>query len=111
MEQASLLLTGATIVTMDEKRQLITPGAVAVSGSEIVMVGPEQDVVQAYQADEVIRCDGHLITPGLINTHTHMPMSLLRGLADDLRLDVWLYGYILPVEKAFVNPEFCYLGT
>lgn len=49
--------------------------------------------------------------PGLINCHTHVPMTLLRGLADDLRLDVWLYGYMLPVERKFVSPEFVALGT
>ena len=111
MEQVNLLLTASTVVTMDEDRRLISPGAVAVRGNEIVAVGPEEEITQAYQADETIRCNESLIIPGLINTHAHMPMSLLRGLADDLRLDVWLYGYILPVEKRFVNPEFCYLGT
>lgn len=111
MEQVTLLLTATTVVTMDEDRRLLSPGAVAVRGNEIVAVGPEAEITQAYQADETIRCDESLIIPGLINTHVHMPMSLLRGLADDLRLDVWLYGYILPVEKRFVNPEFCYLGT
>ncbi len=49
--------------------------------------------------------------PGLINAHTHVPMTLLRGLADDLRLDVWLMGYMMPVEREFVSPEFVRLGT
>ena len=49
--------------------------------------------------------------PGLVNAHTHVPMTLLRGLADDLRLDVWLMGYMLPVEREFVNPDFVGLGT
>src|SRR4029077_2847117 len=49
--------------------------------------------------------------PGLVNAHTHVPMSLLRGLADDLRLDVWLMGYMMPVEREFVNPDFVTLGT
>jgi len=111
MEQIDLLLTAGTVVTMDEERRLISPGAVAVRGDEIVAVGPEAEITQAYEAAEVLGSEQGLIIPGLINTHTHMPMSLLRGLADDLRLDVWLYGYILPVEKQFVNPEFCYLGS
>jgi len=111
MEQVNLLLIADTVVTMDEERRLISPGAVAVRGNEIVAVGPEEEITSAYESQETIRCDDGLIIPGLVNAHTHMPMSLLRGLADDLRLDVWLYGYILPVEKKFVNPEFCYLGT
>ena len=49
--------------------------------------------------------------PGLVNVHTHVPMNLLRGLGDDLRLDVWLLGYIMPVEREFVSPEFVHLGT
>ena len=49
--------------------------------------------------------------PGLINAHTHVPMTLLRGLADDLRLDVWLMGYMMPVEREFVSPDFVSLGT
>ena len=111
MEQVDILVAAGTVVTMDEERSLISPGAVAVRGDQIVAVGTEEEVTAAYQASEVLRCEEGLVIPGLVNTHTHMPMSLLRGLADDLRLDVWLYGYILPVEKQFVNPEFCYLGT
>ena len=49
--------------------------------------------------------------PGLVNAHTHVPMTLLRGLADDLRLDVWLMGYMMPVEREFVSPDFVRLGT
>ena len=49
--------------------------------------------------------------PGLVNAHTHAPMTLLRGLADDLRLDVWLMGYMMPVEREFVTPDFVRLGT
>ena len=48
--------------------------------------------------------------PGLVNAHTHVPMTLLRGLADDLRLDVWLLGYMMPVEREFVSPEFVTAG-
>ncbi len=56
-------------------------------------------------------CGGKVLMPGLVNAHTHVPMTLLRGLADDLRLDVWLLGYMWPVEREFVSPEFCRLGT
>jgi 5-methylthioadenosine/S-adenosylhomocysteine deaminase len=56
-------------------------------------------------------CGGKVLIPGLINAHTHVPMTLLRGLADDLRLDVWLMGYMMPVEREFVSPDFVRLGT
>jgi 5-methylthioadenosine/S-adenosylhomocysteine deaminase len=58
-----------------------------------------------------VDCAGRVVMPGLVNAHTHAAMSLLRGLADDLRLDVWLMGYMMPVEREFVTPEFVSLGT
>jgi 5-methylthioadenosine/S-adenosylhomocysteine deaminase len=110
-ERVDTLLTGGVVITMDAERHLYRPGAVALRGRDIVAVGPESEIAARFQAEETVRCDGDLILPGLINAHTHMPMSLLRGLADDLRLDVWLYGYILPVEREFATPEFSFLGT
>ena len=62
-------------------------------------------------AAETIDCGGRVVMPGLVNAHTHVPMTLLRGLADDLRLDVWLMGYMMPVEREFVSPDFVRLGT
>jgi 5-methylthioadenosine/S-adenosylhomocysteine deaminase len=58
-----------------------------------------------------VDCTGCAIIPGLINAHAHVPMSLLRGMAADQQLDVWLYGYMFPVESQFVDAEFCYVGT
>ena len=109
--QADTILRGGIVLTMDAARTIYEPGSVAIRGAEIVAVGPEEGIAARFEAADVVDCRGHVIMPGLINAHTHMPMSLLRGLADDLRLDVWLYGYILPVEREFVNPEFCFLGT
>src|SRR5262249_32839474 len=60
---------------------------------------------------ETVDCGGRVLMPGLVNAHTHVPMTLLRGLADDLRLDVWLMGYMMPVEREFVSPDFVRLGT
>jgi cytosine/adenosine deaminase-related metal-dependent hydrolase len=62
-----------------------------------------------YTATETINCQGKVIMPGLVNAHTHIPMTLMRGLNDDLRLDVWL-GYLMPVEREFVTPEFRQAG-
>jgi 5-methylthioadenosine/S-adenosylhomocysteine deaminase len=64
-----------------------------------------------YSADQTIDCHMKILMPGLVNAHTHVPMTLLRGLADDLRLDVWLMGYMMPVEREFVSPDFVTLGT
>jgi 5-methylthioadenosine/S-adenosylhomocysteine deaminase len=64
-----------------------------------------------YAATQEIDCGGKVLMPGLVNAHTHVPMTLLRGLADDLRLDVWLLGFMMPVEREFVSPDFVRLGT
>ena len=64
-----------------------------------------------YSGSQIIDCGGKVLMPGLVNAHTHVPMTLLRGLADDLRLDVWLMGYMMPVEREFVSPDFVRLGT
>src|SRR5512145_3250584 len=105
------LLANAIVLTMDEKLAQYEPGAVAVQGENILAVGPEAELRDRFPHAEVIDCDGKVLMPGLINTHTHAPMTLLRGLADDLRLDVWLLGYMMPVEREFVSPDFVRLGT
>ena len=110
-QSADTLFTNAIVLTMDGKLNQYDPGAVAVTGDEIVAVGPEADITREYSAGETIDCGGKVLMPGLVNAHTHVPMTLLRGLADDLRLDVWLMGYMLPVEREFVSPEFVRLGT
>jgi 5-methylthioadenosine/S-adenosylhomocysteine deaminase len=108
---ADFLLINALVLTMDEEFHLYNPGAVAVSGNSIQAVGPEEVIKRDYSAREVTDCSGKVLMPGLINAHTHVPMTLLRGLADDLRLDVWLLGYMMPVEREFVSPDFVQLGT
>jgi 5-methylthioadenosine/S-adenosylhomocysteine deaminase len=111
MESADLILTNATVVTMDSAFRVLTRGAVAVRGEQIVAVGPTQEIAAGYQATERVDCRERALLPGLINAHTHVPMTLLRGLADDRRLDVWLLGYMMPVEREFVSPDFVRLGT
>lgn len=105
------LFINAIVLTMDEKLTQYDPGALAVNGDSIVAVGFEADLKKEYSAKETIDCGGKILMPGLVNAHTHVPMTLVRGLADDLRLDVWLMGYMLPVERQFVSPEFVRLGT
>lgn len=111
MERVDLLLTNAFVVTMDDEARLFPEGAVALKKDSIVAVGPNREITTRYRATETVDCGGKTLIPGLINAHTHAPMTLLRGLADDRRLDVWLLGYMMPVERAFVTPEFCRLGT
>ena len=110
-QNVDTLFTNAIVLTMDGKLNQYDPGAVAVKGDSIVAVGPEAEIVKEYSANEIMDCGGKVLMPGLVNAHTHVPMTLLRGLEDDLRLDVWLMGYMLPVEREFVTPEFVRLGT
>ena len=110
-QNVDTLFTNAIVLTMDGKLTQYDPGAVAVKGDSIVAVGPEAEIVKEYSANEIMDCGGKVLMPGLVNAHTHVPMTLLRGLEDDLRLDVWLMGYMLPVEREFVTPEFVRLGT
>jgi 5-methylthioadenosine/S-adenosylhomocysteine deaminase len=110
MQQVDLLLTNGIVVTMNAQFEVFNPGAVAIAGDQIVAAGAQEELVQRYAGVESADCGGHVIIPGLVNAHTHVPMSLLRGLNDDLRLDVWL-GYLMPVEREFVTPEFVRLGT
>ena len=105
------ILFNAILLTMDEAYQLFEPGALAIRGEMIVAVGNETEIRSSYVAGQEIDCQGKVLMPGLINAHTHVPMTLLRGLADDLRLDVWLLGYMMPVEREFVSPDFVRLGT
>ncbi len=105
------ILTNAIVLTMDEDFHQFEPGAVAVDGDSIVAVGPESELIKQYTSKETVDCGGKVLMPGLVNAHTHAAMTLLRGLADDLRLDVWLLGFMMPVEREFVSPEFVHLGT
>jgi 5-methylthioadenosine/S-adenosylhomocysteine deaminase len=111
MKQADTLFFNAHILTMDEHLTQHINGALAVKGDSILAVGPEDEIKKEYTAKETIDCKGKVLMPGLVNAHTHVPMTLLRGIADDLRLDVWLQGYMWPVEREFASREFVGLGT
>ena len=111
MEQVDIILTNAIVLTMDESFNQYEPGAVAIQKDKIVAVGFADEIGNKYQAAATNDCGLKVVMPGLVNAHTHVPMTLLRGLADDLRLDVWLLGYMMPVEREFVSPEFVRLGT
>jgi 5-methylthioadenosine/S-adenosylhomocysteine deaminase len=109
--QVSLVVTNGTIVTMDGASRLIRSGAVAIDGRDIVAVGTAAEIAAAFEAREAIDAAGQVVLPGLINTHTHAPMVLYRGLADDLALMEWLEKYIFPAEARTVTPEFVRAGT
>jgi 5-methylthioadenosine/S-adenosylhomocysteine deaminase len=110
-EQVDLIVYNAIVVTMDGGSRVLPRGAVAIRGNGIVAVEPAEAIASAYTARETIDAGGQVVMPGLINTHTHAPMVLYRGLADDLALMEWLQQYIFPAEAKTVTPEFVRAGT
>lgn len=110
-ESVDLLVLGGTIVTMNEGRRVIEDGGIAVKAGRIVAVGYRNDIVKRYTARQKVHATGKIIIPGLVNGHTHIPMTLFRGLADDLDLQDWLTKYIFPAEAKNVTEEFVRVGT
>jgi 5-methylthioadenosine/S-adenosylhomocysteine deaminase len=109
-QRVALLLTGGTVVTMDAAGRVFPVGAVAINEGRIVDVGPADELAGRYDPADRIDTREQIVLPGLINTHTHAPMVLFRGLADDLALMDWLTKYIFPAEK-MVSPDFVRVGT
>jgi 5-methylthioadenosine/S-adenosylhomocysteine deaminase len=107
----SLILTGGAVVTMDRDRRVLSRGAVAIDGTDIVAVGTPETIGTAYQAATTIDTTGDAVLPGLVNTHGHAAMVLYRGLADDLALTRWLQDHIFPAEAKTVSPEMVRIGT
>lgn len=108
---ADILIKGGTIITMDGDRRVIEDGGIVIKGNKIVLVGKSSAVSKNLTVKRTIYASGKIIIPGLINTHTHIPMGLFRGIADDLDLQEWLTKYIFPAEAKNVNEEFVRAGT
>ncbi len=110
-----LLVKNGTIVTMDAERRLLADGVIAVGGDAIVFVGKSSDFMLTYvkgmTAKQTIDARGKLVLPEFINGHTHVPMTLFRGLRDDVTLDEWLQKYIFPAEAKNVTEDFVRWGT
>ncbi|HMO80685.1 MAG TPA: amidohydrolase [Pyrinomonadaceae bacterium] len=111
LEQVDLLILGGTVVTMDAKRRVVENGGVAIRGGSIVAVGTRAEIAKTYRAKQKIDASGKAVVPGLINTHTHIPMVLFRGIADDLDLQEWLTKFIFPAEAKNVDEAFVRAGT
>lgn len=96
---------------MDGSRRVIDNGGVAVKGGRVVAVGTSAEMDLNYSSPQVIDASGKVVIPGLINGHTHVPMTLFRGIADDLDLQEWLTKYIFPAEAKNVTEDFVRVGT
>ena len=100
-----LLVSGGLVVTVDPAWSLFADGAVAIRDGVLVAIGPRSELVTTYQAERTIDARGRLVIPGLINTHTHAPMVIYRGLADDLPLMTWLEDFVWPAEARFTTAD------
>ena len=110
-----LLVTNATIVTMDAARRVIEDGIIGLRGDSLAFVGTSAEfrmqTPKGVAVKQTIDAKGKLILPGLINGHTHVPMVLMRGLIDDVTLDDWLRKYIFPAEARNVTEDYVRWGT
>jgi len=106
-----LIVKGDYVVSMDGASTVYETGAVAVDDGLILAVGPADEITAEYSAVETLAGENRIVTPGLINGHSHAAMTLLRGVADDLALMDWLNNYIFPAEVQFVDSEFVRIGT
>jgi 5-methylthioadenosine/S-adenosylhomocysteine deaminase len=110
-QSVDLIVAHGTVVTMDGQRRILQDGAIAIQGDAIAAIDTTAKIDAMYESSKVIDARGGLILPGLINAHTHMSMSLFRGLADDLSLDDWLNKYIFPAEHRYVTRDFVTWST
>lgn len=110
-KSVDLIIQNGTVVTMDATRRVIENGSVAVRQGEIVAVGTSAEISQQFKSKQTINATGKVIIPGLINTHTHIPMTLFRGISDDLDLQEWLTKFIFPAEAKNVTEDFVRVGT
>lgn len=105
-----LLIANGTLLTMDKTKRKIKNGAIAIRDGKIVSIGT-MDQYANSRPSETLDAQGGIVLPGLVNAHTHLPMSIFRGLADDLPLDIWLNEHMFPAEAEYVNPKSVQSGT
>ncbi|HHX81821.1 MAG TPA: TRZ/ATZ family hydrolase [Pseudomonadaceae bacterium] len=108
---ADLIIRARWVVPLDDASAVLEHHAVVIKGESIVAIGPQADITQAWTAERALQLDSHVLLPGLINAHTHSPMSLLRGFADDLPLQPWLEENIWPTEARWMSEPLVRAGA
>ncbi|HEX9983416.1 MAG TPA: amidohydrolase [Thermoanaerobaculia bacterium] len=104
-----IVISGGTVVTMAGPN--LENASIAIDDGKIVAVGPAAEIAKKYQGKTTISAKGKAVLPGFVNAHTHVPMTLFRGIADDLDLMDWLQNFIFPAEAKNVDREFVKWGT
>ncbi|MFT5806821.1 MAG: 5-methylthioadenosine/S-adenosylhomocysteine deaminase [Moritella dasanensis] len=107
-EKVDLLITDATVLTMNSDKTIYENGTVVIKGNKIIAVG-DAKLAQQYQANKIMDVDGDIVMPGLINTHTHASMTVFRSLADDV--PGRLHRYIFPLENKLVSRDVVRIGV
>jgi 5-methylthioadenosine/S-adenosylhomocysteine deaminase len=106
MKEVDYIIGGDYVLPMDKGLTVIKDGAVAIKGPKIIEVGTSAEIFKKYIPEAVMKEEGSVVIPGLINTHTHAAMVYFRGIADDLPLKDWLENHIWPAENRWLGPEF-----
>jgi len=106
-----LIIKNGIVVTINSQEQVIEKGAVAIKNTKIADVDSSKKITDKYLAKKTIDARGKIIMPGLVNAHTHLAMTIFRGMVDDVLLADWLYKYIFPAEQKCVNPKTVKTGT
>ncbi len=111
LKETSIIIKNGIIVTVDSIGTILPNGAIAIDGDKIIAIGKNEEILNKYRSENIIDAKGKIVMPGLVNCHTHLSMTLFRGLADDLELQDWLTKYIFPAETDFMNAESVELGA
>ena len=104
-EHIDLLVSGGTVLTQNPAREIIAGGAVAIDGSRIVAIGPSAELDARYEARRRIDAAGRYVFPGLINTHTHLYQTFMKGLGEGLPLYQWIDEITAPSTVAMTPRE------
>jgi len=105
------VLHNGFVLTLNPEFEIIEDGVVCIRDGVISKVEKKPADMHSYSADEWVDAAGGLILPGLVNTHVHLPMSLFRGLADDLPLSEWLNDHIFPAENRYIDADSVKIGA
>ena len=105
------IIHNCTIITVDPDFDIIKHGIICIKDGRLERISAKAHEQELPDSKEVIDAKGGIVLPGLVNTHTHLPMTLFRGLADDLPLNIWLNEHIFPAEKENINPKSVRYGT
>ncbi len=107
----SIVIHNGTVLTMNSNFDIIENGVLCIKNDKLVKIESLENDSSLPDGETIIDARGGIIMPGLVNTHTHLPMSLFRGLADDLPLSVWLNEHIFPAESKYITPESVKIGA